>query len=75
MADRVVGLERGVFNQARRAIRRRCIQILMPVAALDSVDRSEFLAHVRTRPRCRDEIVTLAEVPSLPARGFRADRR
>jgi hypothetical protein len=75
VADRVVGLERGVFNRARGAIRRRCIQILVPVAALDSADRSEFLAHVHTRPRCHDEIVTLAEVPSLLARGFRADRR
>ncbi|GAA4244895.1 zf-HC2 domain-containing protein [Dactylosporangium darangshiense] len=41
------------------------------LAALDPADRTEFLAHTRTCSRCRDEIVVLAEIPSILARGFR----
>ena len=45
------------------------------LAALDPADRAEFTIHIRTCPRCRDEIVTLAEVPGILARGFRTDLR
>jgi anti-sigma factor RsiW len=45
------------------------------LGALDPADRSEYAVHVRTCPRCRDEIVMLAEVPSILARGFRATCR
>ena len=40
------------------------------LAALDPPDRREFVVHIRTCMRCRDEIVTLAELPSILARGF-----
>jgi len=41
------------------------------LAALDPADRSEFVVHIRTCGRCRDEIVTLAELPSILARAYR----
>jgi hypothetical protein len=40
------------------------------LAALDPPDRREFVVHIRTCFHCRDEIVTLAELPSILARGF-----
>jgi hypothetical protein len=41
------------------------------LGALDPADRSEFTVHIRNCCRCRDEIVTLAELPSILARAYR----
>jgi anti-sigma factor RsiW len=41
------------------------------LGALDPVDRSEFTVHIRTCGRCREEIVTLAELPGILARAYR----
>lgn len=43
------------------------------LAALDHADRRQFTVHIRTCGHCREEIVTLAELPSILARAYRAD--
>jgi hypothetical protein len=42
------------------------------LAALDQGDRRQFTVHIRTCGQCREEIVTLAELPSILARTYRA---